>query len=589
MNFSRIVTLALFMAPAVDATDISASDTIVVTATRSETPIRDTIVPITVISRDDIELSGATDLAELLRFRAGIDIARNGGPGQATSVFVRGTESNHTLILVDGVRMNPGTIGGGAIQHISPEIIERIEIVKGARSALFGTDAIGGVINVITRRPEDTELQAGAGYGSFNTRSAFVSAGYRGSRSELGMTVDWADTDGFPTLVGSDIDRGYDNLSISLFGSHELGSAVLSARHWSASGNVEYLDFFASAVDQDIRNSTTAVEWAQPFSTTGRSKLIVSYIEDEIDQNQSADFVHSDRVSVDWQYSQKLGNHEATAGIFVMDETAETLSFGSGFDEDTDVRALFVQDQWLSGRHKAFAAVRYSDHETFGDEITWNAEYAFDLTETVTLTAGAAHAFRAPDASDRFGFGGNIDLRPEVADERQVGLRYRPSPRHSIDVDVYANDVEDLIEFDLTDFTLRNIAKAEIRGAEFGYEYAGDTFTFRSEFVRQSAEDRSTGGRLLRRAEQSLTMSYTQSIGEHRVGLSLLANGDREDFGGTRLPGYVLANLATQISLGPTLAITARIENLLDTDYQTAAGFRMQERSAFVELKVKWK
>ena len=589
MRFLTSIALALFLAPAAYAADISANDTIVVTATRSETPIKDTIVPITVINRDDIELSGATDLGELLRFQAGIDIARNGGPGQATSVFLRGTESNHALILVDGVRMNPGTIGGGAIQHISPEIIERIEIVKGARSALFGTDAIGGVINVITRRPEDTELHAGIGGGSFESRSAFVSAGHRGTGSELGITVDWADTAGFPSLIDSDIDRGYDNLSLSLFGSREFGTAVLSARHWSASGNVEYLDFFASPVDQDIRNSTTAIEWAQPFSASGRSKLIVSYIEDEIDQNQSADFVHSERVSVDWQYSHRLGRHQVTAGIFVMDESAETLSFGSGFDEDTDVRALFVQNQWSSGRHKAFAAVRYSDHETFGDEVTWNAEYAYELTDSLTLSAGAAHAFRAPDASDRFGFGGRIDLRPEVADEIQVGLRYRPSARHSIDVNAYSNDIGDLIEFDLTDFTLRNIAEAEIRGVELAYEYAGDSFTFRSELARQSADNKATGNRLLRRAEESLTMSYSQSIGEHRVGLSILASGDREDFAGTRLAGYVLANLTTQISLGPAFAVNARIENLLDTDYQTAAGFRMQERSAFVELKMKWK
>ena len=139
-----------FLQPAL-AADISAGDTIVVTATRTEIRLDDAIVPMLVITRDDIELSLATDLAELLRFEAGIDIGRNGGPGQASSLFLRGTESNHTLVLIDGVRMNPGTIGGAAIQHIAPELIERIEIVKGARSALFGTDAIGGVINIITR------------------------------------------------------------------------------------------------------------------------------------------------------------------------------------------------------------------------------------------------------------------------------------------------------------------------------------------------------------------------------------------------------------------------------------------------------
>ena len=135
--------------------DAAHGETIIVTATRTEIPLKDAIVPVTVITREDIELSLATDLSELLRFEAGIDIGRNGGPGQSTSIFLRGSESNHTLVLIDGVRINPGTLGGAAIQHIAPEVIERIEIVKGARSALFGTDAIGGVINIITRRAED--------------------------------------------------------------------------------------------------------------------------------------------------------------------------------------------------------------------------------------------------------------------------------------------------------------------------------------------------------------------------------------------------------------------------------------------------
>ena len=153
---------SIFVINASSAADSEPGDTLIVTATRTEIALRDAIVPVVVITREDIEMSLATDLAELLRFQAGIDIGRNGGPGQATSVFLRGTESNHTLVLIDGVRINPGTLGGAAIEHIAPEVIERVEIVKGARSALFGTDAIGGVINIITRRSQDAYLESGA-------------------------------------------------------------------------------------------------------------------------------------------------------------------------------------------------------------------------------------------------------------------------------------------------------------------------------------------------------------------------------------------------------------------------------------------
>jgi vitamin B12 transporter len=583
------IALAYLFVPVENvAAESAAGETIIVTATRNEIPLSDAIVPVTVITREDIELSLATDLAELLRFQAGIDIGRNGGPGQATSMFLRGTESNHTLVLMDGVRINPGTVGGAAVQHISPAIIERIEIVKGARSALFGTDAIGGVINIITRRADAAFLETAVGAGSFDTRSGFISGGNHGDNGEFGITLDWQDTAGYAPRTDSDIVRGYDNLSTNLYGARRFGDSEISLRHWQTQGNVEYLDFFLTPVDQDFENMTTAVEFDTRIGQRGTSKIIASFMRDDISQNQSDDFVKSDRISIDWQYSQALAQHTLTGGLFAVNENASSLSFGSGFDEDTDVRAAFIQDQWSHERHKTFVALRLTDHETFGNQTTWNAEYAYELNESWTVNAGLGHAFRAPDATDRFGFGGNPDLDPELADEAQLGLRYSPGTGHSVNIEIYRNDIEDLIEFDLQAFELRNIAQAEIRGAQIGYEYRGDRFIVNAAVVKQSADDATTGNRLLRRAEETASLSYTQDIGAHRVGLAFIASGDREDFGGVTLDGYLLANLTAQFSLGRSWALHARIDNLLDTEYQTADNFRMQERGGFVELKYRW-
>ncbi len=582
------VVLSLLASASSLASDLSPGNIIVVTATRTEIPLDDAIVPVTVITREDIELSLATDLAELLRFEAGVDIGRNGGPGQTTSVFLRGTESNHTLVLIDGVRMNPGTIGGAAIQHVSPEVIERIEIVKGARSALFGTDAIGGVINIITRRATDAHFESGAGVGSFNTRSAYVSAGNRGHDTDFGVTVDWQSTDGFSPRSDADINRGYDNVSANLYAAHNIGRSEISLRHWRAEGNVEYLDFFLTPVDQDFENSTTAFTLETSVSDAATSKLIVSQVVDRSSQNQSPDFVESNRLSLDWQYTHAFTDHTLTAGLFASDENAKSLSFGAGFDEDTAVRAAFLQDQWTLGPQRAFAALRLTDHETFGRQTTWNVEYAIKIGDTWTARAGLGRAFRAPDATDRFGFGGDPQLQPEVSNEAQLGLRFTPGARHRIDIEFYANTIDDLIEFDFQTFTLKNIDQAEIRGAQLGYAYQGDAFSLRAELVRQEADNRTTGSRLLRRARESMTLSYVQDIGEHRLGISVLASGDREDFGGARLGGYVLANLSGQIRLGNSWQLNARIENLLDRRYETAANFRMQDRSAFIELKYRW-
>ena len=302
-RMKQVFALSIALTSAIVASAQEPRDTIIVTATRTEIPVNDAIVPVTVISREQIEQSLASDLAELLRFEAGIDIGRNGGPGQATSIFLRGTESNHTLVLVDGVRINPGTIGGAAIQNIAPEIIDRIEIVKGARSALYGTDAIGGVINIITRRSTRSHAEASVGSGSFNTRSGFVSGGSRSEKNEFGISFNWQETDGFPVRSGSDLDRGYNNLSANIYWQRRFGKNDVSLRHWQAEGTVEYLDFFLSPLDQDYENASTAIEIVTDVGDRVQSKLLLSHMIDDISQNQSADFVESRRTSLDWQFS----------------------------------------------------------------------------------------------------------------------------------------------------------------------------------------------------------------------------------------------------------------------------------------------
>jgi vitamin B12 transporter len=309
----------------------------------------------------------------------------------------------------------------------------------------------------------------------------------------------------------------------------------------------------------------------------------------EIQENQSPDFVESNRVSLDWQYTHTLDTHTLTGGLYLVDENARSLSFGSAFDEDTEIRAVFLQDQLNYDRHHAFLALRLSDYDAFGNQTTWNVEYAFDLSDDWTLNAGLGHAFRAPDATDRFGFGGNPNLEPETSDNAQIGLRYSAGNRHRLDIEAYRNDIENLIEFDFGTFTLMNVGKAEIRGVQLGYEYSGDSFTLRTELVNQKADNATTGTRLLRRAERSATISYVQNIGRHRLGVSVLASGDREDFGGRKLDSYAIANLTAQMQLGASWQLNARIENLFDEEYQTAADYRMQERSGFVELKYTWK
>ena len=178
-GYPRYSQLALAVAAALVSPSSFAQDELeetVVTATRTPVPLDAVGAPVIVITRSDIERSLASDVSELLQAHAGLEIARNGGPGQTTSLFTRGTESNHTVVLIDGVRINPGTIGGAALQNIAPESLERIEIVKGPRSSLYGTDAIGGVVQLFTRGAAKDGVSTGATFGSDATQQIFGDA-----------------------------------------------------------------------------------------------------------------------------------------------------------------------------------------------------------------------------------------------------------------------------------------------------------------------------------------------------------------------------------------------------------------------------
>jgi vitamin B12 transporter len=241
---------------------------VVVTATRTPVPVEDVAVPVVVITREDIERSLASDLGELLKQHAGLEIGRNGGPGQIASLFIRGTNNDHAVVLVDGVRVNPGTIGGAAIQNILPEAIERIEIVKSPRSSLYGSDALGGVVNIFTRAAARDGLQTMASGSRYDSLNAQLESGIAiGERGGLGLILGHLRTHGFPTREASSSDRGYDNTTVNLMGEWLPTDALtLRARAWRAAGTSEYSDFFLSDVAQDFENSSYAAEAAYAAS-----------------------------------------------------------------------------------------------------------------------------------------------------------------------------------------------------------------------------------------------------------------------------------------------------------------------------------
>lgn len=590
-----VLSLAVCVTSSADERD--PPTTVVVTATRVPAPLEEVLAPVIVVDRDTIERSAATDAADLLRFHAGLDVARNGGPGQPTSLFIRGAESNHTLVLIDGVRINPGTIGLPALQNVTPDMVERIEVVKGPRSALWGSDAIGGVVNIVTRRGSRDGWVAEAGYGDYDTRRASVNGGFDlGGKTALDFGVAWLDSEGFPTRSDDTTDRGYENLNANVQLRAGVGSGgEVSLQHWRAEGTSEYSDFFLTPVDQDFETATTAAALRLPVGDTGSARVSVARMDDRIDQNQSPDFLHTERDSVDAQFDWQASDvHALGVGAMYYREDADSESFGMGFDEQTHSASAYVQDRIVAGQHLAMLALGYTDHETAGSALTWNLEYGYTFAGGRTRAFGlAGSGFRAPDATDRYGFGGNPALEPERSRSYELGLRHVVGSRHTLGLSAFQNEIEDLIEFVVTDFETfdgvnRNVAEARIRGLEASWRYAGEAWQAQLEATWQEPRNLADDSVLLRRAEESVSAAVTRRFGPVQLGLDVLWAGDREDIGSTgrvTLDSYVLANLTAQWQATRSLAVVARVENLLDEDYELVSSYNTPERGLYLAVR----
>ncbi len=584
----------LFLALAAAMTSAHAAETLeplVVTATGYPVELDDTLASMEVITADEIQRSAATDIADLLKFRTGLEIGRNGGPGQAASLFIRGTESDHNLVMIDGVPINSGSVGSAALQHIDPQNIERIEIYKGPRSTLWGSGAIGGVINIITRKAGSEKLSFGGALegGSDNTWKANAHLGHAADNHRLSASLSYQKTDGFPPLAASSIDRGYENTSFDLAAGFDAGIHRFDVSHWQTQGNNEYLDYFGNPLDQDFLNSRSSLSWEAAFTDNWTSTLELAHVRDHIDQNQSSDAVHTDRTELSWRNRIALGQDQALLGIKGSNEDVTLDGAFSSYDTDTDILEAWGQYDLSRNAHHLIAGLRYLDHEDAGSKLTWSLNYGYDFGQGTRAWASAATAFRVPSANERYGFGGNPDLEPEESTSYELGLKHRLGNAHELRASLYRNDIDNMIQWVLVTPPWigynQNVAEVRIDGLELGYDYSGEALALHLGGNWQDPEDRGTGERLLRRAKHSFNARLSYRWGAWILGGDLLYAGDRKDFGGITLDSYTLVNLDAAYRLSPHWQIFAKLENAFDEDYELASGYNTQGRAGFLGIR----
>jgi vitamin B12 transporter len=253
---------------------------------------------------------------------------------------------------------------------------------------------------------------------------------------------------------------------------------------------------------------------------------------------------------------------------------------------------VFVQDQFTAGIVTARVAVGGVDHETFGSEVTWNAEVGASFESGTRITLAGGKAFRAPDSTDRFGFGGNPDLGPEVSRQLEITVRQSLGEHQKVWISAFDNRIRDLINFYVIDFETfegenRNIDRARIKGGELGYEYASAGWRARGALMLQEPRDEATDGRLLRRTRESAFIAVDRDVGPLDLGIDAAYFGNRKDFGfpSVTLASYTLVNATVRWRATPALTLQGRLENAFDEDHTQAAGYRARGRAYTVGVR----
>lgn len=595
--------LSSCLAPAF-AQDASRLDTIVVTATRTAQTQDETLAPVSVIERADIERLQPSSLPDLLRGLPGVALSNNGGPGKQTSLFLRGTESDHVLILVDGIRVGSATAGLVALQDLPVEQIERIEVVRGPYSSLYGSDAIGGVVQVFTRRPQGAFAPFGSvGVGSDGFHRESAGFGGRGTRGWGSVSLAHEESDGIdacrgfgaPVFAGCFTDEpdldGYRNDSMTVQGGLKLGErAEAEARAFKLTTHVDYDGGFAnqSETEQQAYSGKLTFAPAEGVSIAalvGRSADLTDNFKDGV---YGGNFdTRRDQASL--QADIRADDGTVTLGY---DWLRERIVSDSVFPVDRRTRrAGFAQWQQAFGAHALQLGARRDDDNQFGGKTTGSALYGWSITEALRFTASYGTAYKAPSFNELyFPFYGNPALRPESSRSAELGLSGHHG-KGNWSARAFRTRVDDIIVFD-PDFVdadhpfggPNNIDRARIRGVEIGgdVEVAGWTFAANATWLdaRNDADGTLQDLRLPRRAPRSGRIDVDRRFGKIGIGATVAGASSRWDdvANETRLAGYGTADLRMDVAFARGWSLQLAARNVFDKRYETAAYYNQPGR-----------
>ena len=564
-------------------------DTIVVTATRQQERVSELLADVSVITREQIENAGQSTLEELLARQAAIEYSSSGGPGQISGIGIRGANSNHTLLLIDGVRVGSATSGTANFSRLPLAQIERIEILRGPGSALYGADAIGGVIQIFTKRGEGpARINASTGFGSYGTSDSsigvaggndvvsyslqagyFATRGFNALRNPGGAAYN-PDRDGFSRRSVSG------NLALRLSQHDEIGMNFLSSQ---GNSRFDYAIDPASASsdwrsDQDIGNVSlySRQRLAERWTSTlryGRS------VDDWTDRQNgiAGDFFRTDQDQLAWQNDVRLPLGKA---LLAAEYLRQKVSSNTRYTlDERSIRSLLAGWSGTLGAHRLQANLRRDENSQFGGKTTGFVAWGYQFSADWRAHLSYGEAFRAPTFNELYYSGwlgsGNPALKPESARNAESGIIWERGAQR-LSATYFQNRIDNLIEW--TSSGPNNVSKATISGISLAYAGSVGAFAGGVSIDLQRPRDDISGKRLVHRADEQMKAHLGYTRGGLRVGGEWQLVGERYDNAANtkKLGGYGLLNVFADYRLDREWTLFARANNLLNKDYVLASG-----------------
>lgn len=604
MNKNSLVCLSCILS--LSTIGVRADDTqepLVVTATRIPTPQGTALGSTTVITGEDMARAQSPTLVDALQDLGGVQFARNGGPGTTSSVFLRGTNSNQVLVLIDGVRVESATTGTAPFAAISTSDIDRIEIVRGNASSLYGANAVGGVIQIFTKAAARPSAAVSAG--TYRTRSIEAGTGNQGDLIDLSAHASYIESDSFspvdpdtsPTVNPNS--HGWRNRSATIKASHGLADGgEVGASYYGVLSDTRYNDPFAASITDELSNEealgVSNVHARTNVTTKWNSALRYGHTADRYDSllnGARTGRIVNTQDQVTWQNDIRVRADDHL--VLGLEQLQQQVGGDTVYARDSRrIDSVFAGYTANIGVHRLEGSVRRDDYTEFGAQKTASLGYGYAFTTSWEAHAVASTAFKAPTFNDLYwadpsttGFYvGNPNLQPEKSRNLEAGVRYLGAHSHASLV-YFHNRITDLIAYSFP--TMVNVNRAQIDGAEVSYDARAGSYRLKTVATVQNPRDIETRKMLSRRSQNYGTLEVGRESGVWYTAVQTYATSKRYDDAANTVPlgGYAVVNVIARYALTPEIALGLRAENVLDRSYQLAKGYNTPGRSAYLSLE----